>query len=182
MKYLDKFLQNWRTSKALKHISPQSTVLDIGCYDAIVFEKMGKNLKFGIGIDPLIEPLQNSDYQLVKGWFPNDLPKQSQTFDAITLLAVLEHIPDDKMQHFANSCCHALNKNGKLIITVPHKNVDKILDILIFFKIIDGMSLEEHHGFDVKNTKSIFENNGFELIHNSTFQLGLNNLFVFKKK
>ena len=181
MKFFDRVLQNWRTKKAIGWIGEGAEVLDIGCYDAIVFERLGKKLKFGLGIDPVISPVKKENYELIQGYFPKDLNIKNQKFDAITLLAVLEHIPDTEMAQFAVSLSEHLKPGGHLIITVPDVKVDYILEVLKFLRIIDGMSLEEHHGFNVKNTKQIFEKVGLKLVKHSTFQLGLNNLFVFKK-
>jgi hypothetical protein len=43
------------------------------------------------------------------------------------------------------------------------------------------MSLEEHFGFEPKDTPRIFSNPRFKLITHTSFQLGLNNLFVFER-
>jgi len=181
MKFFDRVLQHWRTSKAIKHIPTNAEVLDIGCYDAIVFQKMGKKLKYGVGIDPLIEPSQETNYELRKGLFPHDLSDTNQHFDAITLTAVIEHIPETTLEPFITNCYLHLRFGGVVAITVPDPKVDKILDLLIKFGILDGMSVEEHHGFDVKQTVPLFEKAGFALLTKESFQLGLNNLFVFQK-
>ncbi|MFN0049283.1 MAG: methyltransferase domain-containing protein [Cytophagales bacterium] len=181
MKFLDRVLQNWRTSKAIKYIPINAEVLDIGCYDAIVFQKLGNKLQYGVGIDPLIEPIQKANYELKKGYFPQDLDEKNKYFDAITLTAVLEHIPESIVADFAQNCSLHLKSKGIIAITVPDPKVDKILEILIKFKILDGMSVDEHHGYDVKQTIPLFEKVGLKLIKKESFQLGLNNLFVFQK-
>lgn len=180
MKFIDRFLQSWRISVAIKHIPADSLVLDVGCYDGLLFEKLGSKLSYGIGIDPLIKHEKHSNYELLTGYFPSDLREKKQ-FNAITMLAVLEHIPQDVIQSFAQACADALLPGGKLIITVPDAKVDHILAVLSFLRLIDGMSLEEHHGFDVRQTPSIFGSVGLKLMNHSSFQLGLNNLFVFQK-
>jgi len=180
MKFIDRYLQDWRISQALPHIPPHARVLDIGCYDALMFEKMGDKLLFGIGIDPLITPSQTSKFELLQGFFPSALAS-GEPFHAITLLAVLEHIPQKEIDAFSKACFDYLLPGGKLIITVPDAKVDAILSVLRFFRLIDGMSLEEHYGFDIKETPAIFNRAGLKLIRHSTFQLGLNNLFVFQK-
>ncbi len=43
------------------------------------------------------------------------------------------------------------------------------------------MALEEHHGFDPGKVIPLFESVGFRLAVHKTFQLGLNNVFVFTK-
>ena len=180
MKYLDRFLQDWRIKKALEHIPDNSEVLDIGCFDALMFEKLGSKLKYGVGIDPLIEEQRTSRYELVRGYFPAALPS-GKTFDAITMLAVLEHIPSSEIDSFSKACFDYLKPKGKLIITVPDAKVDHILEVLRFFRLIHGMSLEEHYGFQISQTPAIFKKVGLTLVNHSTFQLGLNNLFVFQK-
>jgi hypothetical protein len=54
------------------------------------------------------------------------------------------------------------------------------LNILEKFKLIDGMQLHEHYGFKPSDTENIFAKD-FKLVCKKTFQLGLNNLFVFEK-
>jgi hypothetical protein len=49
------------------------------------------------------------------------------------------------------------------------------------FRVLDGMSLEEHHEYNVEQTLRIFANPSFELRQRKTFQFGLNNLFVFRR-
>jgi uncharacterized heparinase superfamily protein len=68
-----------------------------------------------------------------------------------------------------------------VIITVPAKAVDHLLAALRFFRLIDGMSLEEHYGFEPADTARIFSPPQFRLLHHSTFQAGLNHLFVFAR-
>ena len=63
----------------------------------------------------------------------------------------------------------------------PSPLVDPILDALKFLRILDGMSLEEHYGFEVAHTLTIFKKPIFKLVHHKKFQLGLNNLLVFER-
>lgn len=181
MKALDYYLQNWRIDVVRPHLRPTDRILDIGSFDGALARRVGKYSAY-VGIDPEADPSKsNGDLKLFKGLFPQDLPPQ-EPFDAITMLAILEHIPEDVMAGFARSCSDALKPGGKLLLTVPHPFVDKILDVLMAVKILDGMETEAHHGFDVSQTPTIFKNAGFEMIAHKRFQLGLNNFYAFQKK
>jgi hypothetical protein len=59
--------------------------------------------------------------------------------------------------------------------------VDTILGVLGRLRMIDGMSLDEHYGFDPGRTEAVFAPPAFRLAVRRRFQLGLNNLFVFER-
>ena len=101
-----------------------------------------------------------------------------ERFDVITLLAVVEHIPENELHKVADTCWNHLTPGGRVIITVPHPFVDKILDVLKFFRIIKGLSLEEHHGFNPEVLPDIF--NRWKLIKKERWELGCNYLFIFE--
>lgn len=182
MKKIDYILQNERIRQAKRHLIG-STILDIGCHYGELFEHILKSKKItGDGIDTVInKTIQKENYTLFAGKFPNDFLLQKK-YDNITLLAVMEHIPIDIVKNYPNLLSNYLNKNGRVIITVPTKAVDKILNILLFFKLIDGMDLEHHQNFDREELKTIFITKGFKLIVDKRFELGLNHLFVFEKR
>jgi SAM-dependent methyltransferase len=178
---IDRMLQWWRISKARPYITPGSRVLDIGCADGELFKRT-PGIKDGIGVDPDLPQtsIRFPNAVLLKGLFPHVLPDE-QPFDVITLLAVLEHVPQERQRLLAEQCAHYLKPSGHLIITVPSPSVDSILSVLRFLRLIHGMALEQHYGFDPRETPNLFGVGGMELVKASRFQLELNNLFVFKK-
>jgi 2-polyprenyl-3-methyl-5-hydroxy-6-metoxy-1,4-benzoquinol methylase len=182
MTFLDTFLQNWRIRKAKRYLAPGARVLDIGSADGALFKKLsGQNLQ-GLGIDPTLKGNTSAaGIPLVAGFFPKDMPL-AEPFDAITMLAVLEHFPLAQYEELKTGCFKYLKPGGKLIITVPSPFVDEILKVLTALRLVDGMSLEEHHGYDVGQTISIFPAPQFRLLRHTRFQLGLNNLFVFERQ
>jgi SAM-dependent methyltransferase len=181
MKMIDRLLQRWRISKARPYVPAGARVLDIGCADGELFRQIPAVAE-GVGVDPDLpqETAAGPRTVLLKGLFPHVLPDQ-QPFDVITMLAVLEHVPPECQRTLALDCARHLKPGGYLVITVPSPCVDCILAVLQFCRLIHGMALEQHYGYDPSRTGALFAVGGLELVHARRFQLGLNNLFVFRK-
>ena len=180
MKKLDRLAQNWRIDKARPFIAAGDRVLDIGCADGALFLRLGRLIGEGIGLDPDMADLEmGPNFRLLKGTFPADLPN-NRPFDVITILAVLEHIPRDQQVGLAAACAESLMPGGRVIITVPSGAVDPIANALTAIGVTDGMSLEQHYGFKSSEVVPLFTAAGLELLARRRFQLGLNNLFVFR--
>lgn len=179
MTAVDRFVQRLRIKQVEAFINRSDTVLDIGTADGALFTVLSY-LKNGTGIDPEAEPRPLKNATLIRGFFPEALPDSTQ-FDAITMLAVLEHIPAEGQRKMASNCFSRLRAGGRLIVTVPSPRVDDILKVMKAVRLIDGMSLEQHYGYDIAQTPDLFCSTGFTLLKASKFQFGLNNLFVFEK-
>lgn len=180
MKAVDRLLQNWRIDKARRYIPAGARVLDIGCADGALADRVPGLTEY-VGVDPdlaSLPPRPNRRY--LRGTFPQVL-EDSRPFDAITMLAVLEHVPPEQQSPLAQSCAAYLKEGGRLIISVPSPLVDHILDGLKLLRVIDGMAVEEHYGYEIEQTPALFNVGGLSLLKWEKFQLGLNNLFVFQK-
>src|SRR2546423_8396559 len=181
MRSLDRILQNWRIAKARPFIKKGARVLDVGSSDGTLFHRLGQHIAGGMGIDPTLNQTTNlGSIPLIAGYFPKDMPPV-EPFDAITMLAVLEHFPEASYAEVSSGCSRFLKAGGRLIITVPAPAVDQILKVLKAVRLVDGMSLEEHHGYDIRHTAKIFSPPDFRLLTHQSFQLGLNHLFVFER-
>ncbi|HEY4245352.1 MAG TPA: class I SAM-dependent methyltransferase [Lacunisphaera sp.] len=181
MKQLDRFIQRWRMRQAVRFIPGNARVIDIGAHEGELFKALGGKLVCGFGVEPLRQAvLEATNFVIVPGFFPAARPVNGG-WNAITMLAVLEHIPTAAQPALADACRELLAPGGRVIITVPSKAVDHILAVLRWLRLIDGMSLEEHYGFEPADTEKIFGLPGFRLIHRSKFQLGLNHLYVFER-
>ena len=180
-KPLDRLLENLRFAKAKPYIPKKARLLDIGAGDGAFLRSLSGHIQSGVGIDPILtKPVELGETcRLVPGYFPRDIIACGSPFDVITLLAVVEHIPVPELYDVAKACWDSLKLNGRLIITVPHPRVDKILDILKNLRIIEGLSLEEHHGFDPEQLPEIF--NRWTLLKKERWEFGCNYLFIFGK-
>lgn len=172
-------------SVSLKVIPKSAGVFfDIGCDDAYLLKKLSTRATRLDGCDPALDTsitLQNST--LLKGYFPDVVSNQlqQQKYDAIFALAVFEHFTEEALENSSNKIAEMLMDHGLLIVTVPHPFVDKILDLLQIFKLIDGQALEEHHGFDPRSLSEVLSKH-LILKDHQHFQFGLNNLYIFMKR
>jgi SAM-dependent methyltransferase len=180
MTWLDRYLQKWRIRKARRELPAGARVLDIGTHDGTLFSLTGAR---GVGIDPeLAEGTSIPGVTLVKGLFPEDLPTlPNESFDAVTALAVIEHVPESELPVWAETIARLVVPNGLLVITVPAPTVDRILHVLIRLHLAAGMEAHQHHGFQVSNLDHIFTAPLWQRAKHRTFQLGLNHLYVFER-
>ncbi len=181
MKKIDYWLQKQRNKQAAKHIVG-NTLLDVGCHEGELFEHILKTKTIsGVGIDTILKKqVTHENFYLLPGLFPDDFKLQKK-FHNITFLAVMEHIPMKELEKYPEILKNYLLPNGRIIITIPTKNVDYILSFLLFFNLIDGMDIDNHQDFDRNLLKTIFIKNGYNLIKEYRFELGLNMAFVFEK-
>ena len=181
MKWLDCVIRDWRIRKTLPHLAKAKVILDIGCGDGELCRILAKRGIIGVGIDTCVnEVFEPVGFEFYSGTFPDALPNE-KSFDAISMLAVLEHIPEGKKFVFIKACYERLLTGGVIVLTVPSPKVDVLLTVLRFLRLVDGIAFEEHHGFDPAEVEPLFESVGFKLFAHKTFQFGLNNLFIFKK-
>ncbi len=165
---------------AARWIPRGSRVLDIGCHQGEFLLWLGEKITPSVGFDPLYKESSNSEeHQFFARNFQEGLPFDDNSFDSIVLLATIEHIHEKS--GIARESARLLRTGGQVIITVPSLLVDKILDVLILLRIVDGMSLEEHHGFLPEELPGVFIPEGFRLRKKQKFQFGLNNLYVFER-
>jgi len=182
VKALDRYLQRARIARALRHLQPRVRVIDIGAHQGELFTALGARLEQGFGIEPInATEIRGRNYVIRPGYFPDVAPDQPGSWDAITLLAVLEHISPDNQRTLAAACAMFLKPGGRVVITVPSPAVDHILWCLQKLRLIAGMSLEEHYGFKPADVPRIFDAPHFRLLRHSRFQFGLNHLFVFER-
>ena len=180
MRVGDHLIQKWRMHVAARWIPQGSRVLDIGCHQGEFLLWLGGKITPSVGFDPLYKEISDSEgHKFFAQNFQADLPFEDNSFDAIVLLATIEHIHEKS--GIARESARLLRVGGQIIITVPSLLVDKILDILLLLRIVDGMSLEEHHGFLPDELPGIFIPEGFRLRKKQKFQFGLNNLYVFER-
>ena len=178
-KLLDEILEFLRFTKVEPYIPKGTALLDIGAGDGNFLRYLNEHLQMAVGIDSqLTQSIEFGVCRLISGYFPYDFV-QNRTFDVITMMAVVEHIPMDVLPKVANTCWEYLNRNGQIIITVQDPRVEGLLDLLKDLAIVEGFSMHEHYGFDPDCLPDIF--NRWVLVKRERWGFGCNNLFIFRK-
>lgn len=181
MNGVDRFLQHKRIAEGLRWMPAGSHVLDIGCADGALFRQARSLITSGLGIDP-DEPSDwpTGPYEFRQGTFPDALDG-ADGFDAITMLAVIEHVPSEIRQVWFETVTAVLNPGGRLIITVPAPAVDRLLDVGIRLHLLHGMDAESHHGFDPRIIPEELSTSAMRLLRASRFEMGFNHLYVYER-
>jgi 2-polyprenyl-3-methyl-5-hydroxy-6-metoxy-1,4-benzoquinol methylase len=176
---VDRFLESLRFAKAKPHIPQGACLLDIGAGDGAFLSYLNGHIHSAVGIEAnLMQSVEFKDYRLVKGDFPKDF-SDNRTFDVITMLATVEHIPMDVLPKVADACWEHLKPGGQIVITVPHPRMDGLLTLLKTLRIVEGFSMHQHYGFDPECLPDIF--NRWQLVQRKRWGFGCNNLFLFGK-
>ena len=181
MKFLDRYLRSARIARGRPFVKEGDVVIDVGCADGAMFKAWQGFIARGVGVDPALEAEEHgTNYELYPGTFPAAVPADVKA-DLITMFAVLEHIPPEHQAEMAVAAARMLKPGGRIVATVPSPRVDSILHVLSALRLVDGIAVHEHYGFQPDKTPDIFPAPEFRLERWQRFQFGLNNLFVFVK-
>jgi SAM-dependent methyltransferase len=103
-----------------KGIKPRSEILEVGCGpggNLIMLKNYGKVHACELDAFSREYASSLSGVDVKNGWLPDNIPFKVDHFDVVCLFDVIEHIENDV--EAVRRIVKNLNKNGKLIITVP---------------------------------------------------------------
>lgn len=99
-----------------------ASILDVGCGDGCFLGLLSDVIPRRVGCD-----LSNRAISYAKAFHPDvdyrcvDIKDLDESFDVVTCIEVLEHIPEEQLYSFIGNLFRRCNSGGKLIISVPTK-------------------------------------------------------------
>jgi ubiquinone/menaquinone biosynthesis C-methylase UbiE len=109
--------------RMLKH-SKARLILDVGCAEGFITNYLSQLHAQVIGID-IDQSLKIAKNKVKNASFIyasiTHLPFKEETFEAVTLLEILEHLPDTSIDEGITEVNRVLKSGGTLIVSVPYK-------------------------------------------------------------
>ena len=181
---LEPLLRQLRLRKIKPHVPKNSLILDIGCgTNATFLRAISPHIKQGFGVDFKVKEFKFSNIQTKKLRLENYLPFSNESFQVVTMLAVLEHI--EKEKEILQEIYRVLIPGGKLILTVPSVWSQPILEFLAYkLKIVSEAEIRDHKRYynRKKLRKVLVKDTNFQDFHHQYFQLRMNNFCTVKKR
>ena len=170
--FVGKLLLESRISNILPLI--KGKLLDIGCGT----NELSRRYTNGIGVD--VYNWGNVDYVVEN---TAELPFEDKSFDTITIIAALNHIPNrDDVLKESN---RLLKDDGHLIVTMIPPTISKI-----WHKVREPWDVDQHErgmvegevfGLTSKQMICLLNNAGFSIVLNRKFMLWVNSVYSCQK-
>jgi len=180
--FLEPILRFLRIRRILRRIPPGSAVCDIGCgMQGSFLRSISSHIASGVGLDKKVSPYQDGKITLRRSHLGDRLDLPSQTFDCVTLLAVLEHLAQP--EEILEEAYRILKPGGVLLLTTPTPLSQPLLEFLAFkLRLISQEEISDHKRyFSGKEIQSILHGIGYQAVELSTFQFKLNNFAAARK-
>ncbi len=171
---LSPWLRERRMNAARPHL--QGKVLDFGCGAGGLSVDIEAQQYLGVDRDAESLEIAHSRYPDYR--FLTEIPP-SETFDTITLLAVIEHIPDPVA--LLKSLASQLSPGGRIVLTTPHPSYEWAHTFGARLGIFSREASEEHEQLiDQTAMQAIAQQAGLKVVEFRRFLFGVNQIFVLQ--
>ncbi len=172
--FFDPLFARLRSRRIRPHIRQGSSLLDVGCGKGELLFGLSDLLAQGTGIDQRLENRTAGNIRLYRGTIDATLPFADESFDAVSLLAVLEHL--EHPEAILRETRRVLRPGGSVLITVPTAYAKPVLEFLAFrLGLVSREGVADHKRYYTKSALAAdLERAGFAIERMYYFELGFN--------
>ena len=185
---LEAFLARRRHAKARLLLSAMrscESVLDLGCGQyPLLLSSLPIPRRIGIDRAPGNTKAEGITVHTQDLCTHTRLPFEDASFDAVTMLATLEHLQPEQIADLMRDVHRVLKPGGRFIFTTPHLIGSPVLWVMTILGMVSKEEIEEHHTLFTKSRLlSLMTESGFHRskVHVHSFQCGLN-IYGFAEK
>lgn len=175
---LDMFICRWRSRTVRAHVRPGDTMLDFGCgHQAMILRAVQMDLKLGIGLDYDATPGRLApNLEIRQFHFKDRFEFPDGSFDVVSILAVLEHIPLGQVDRLIAEFHRILKPGGRVLITTPTPAAKPVLDFLAFkLHLISEPEIADHqHYYSQADLQALAARHGLQFSAYHRFLFGFN--------
>lgn len=180
---LEGFLARKRAHRALhllRSIDQRTAILDIGCG---AWPQLLVDSGFGlrVGVDQAPAPAWARAREMGVHLLVHDaeeaagLPFAGAAFDAVTMLAVIEHLHADRLDRLLPEVLRVLRPGGGLVLTTPAPQTDPLLRVMARVGLVSREEIDEHeHYYGPAAVGRLLQGAGFGPVRTGRFELGMN--------
>ena len=148
---LEPLLARLRTQRANQLIPAElrhGRILDIGC-GSFPYFLAHTAFKEKFAVDQLPMPKETADSNRIEFYELNlnqkpSLPFESAYFEAVTLLAVVEHLNPESMATLFKECNRVLKPDGMVVLSTPAAWSDGLLHLMAHLNLVSAEEIHEH--------------------------------------
>ena len=182
---LEPVLRRMRIGRVLPYVKrvPGCRLLDVGCgWEARLLRELEPYIASGCGIDFKAPALDTPKLRTIAARLDERLPFDSESFDVVTMLAVLEHL--EKPAHIMREIARLLRPGGRLLLTVPSWYAKPVLEFLAFkLGLVNPEEIRDHKTYFNRADllRLVAGCGGLVVERHRYFQAGMNNYLVCRK-
>jgi SAM-dependent methyltransferase len=183
--FLSGTVKAFRHRKALAFLRPGDRVLDAGCGLGEIVARLPRGVEYtGVERVPWLCGECRSRHPgrtFLQGDLLELLPSLPGGYDAVLMLALLEHAPDPGA--LLGAAASLLRPDGRLLATTPSPWGERLHTLGARLRLLSSMASEEHHALLGREAvQALAGGAGLVPERYERFLLGLNQLFVFRRK
>ena len=172
--WLEPVLQELRIMKVAPHLPINGDLVDVGCDEPqILFQKVCKQMNSCVGIDIVVKPGKKGNVKILRQDLQKRIDVPDQSADAITFLAVLEHMKHPK--EMIQEAYRILRPGGVLLVTVPSPASKRILEFFAKISLVRQEMVDQHENyFTVDQLRELSKKAGFSSTFVEHWEFGYN--------